>query len=213
MTRLKRRGANRIGKSNYDQGFHLDNHAAGGIAISQLPEANALDTAKAVRAEMQRLAGQFPAGLRYDVPFDTTKFIEASIDEVYHTLFEAGALVLLVILVFLQNWRATLVPATTVPITIVGAFAAMAALGFSINLLTLFALVLCIGIVVDDAIVVVEGVAQHIESGRGRKAQQSRPCANSSVRSSGSPWCWPVSFCRPRSSPASPVKCTGNSPW
>ena len=104
--------------------------------------------------------------MRYDVPFDTTIFVKESIHEVYQTLLEAGVLVLIVILVFLQNWRATMVPATTVPVTIVGAFAAMALLGFSINLLTLFALVLCIGIVVDDAIVVVEGVAQQMEKGK-----------------------------------------------
>ncbi len=114
---------------------------------------------------MTRLAAQFPKGLRHDVPLDTTVFVTASIDEVYKTLLEAGVLVLLVILVFLQDWRATLVPATTVPITVIGAFAAMAALGFSINLLTLFAIVLCIGIVVDDAIVVVEGVSQHMAEG------------------------------------------------
>ena len=155
-----------LGSANYNQGFHFDSMPAGGIAIYQQPDANALDTAKAVRAEMDRIAKGFPQGLAFDIPFDTTTFVSASIDEVYYTLYEAGILVLIVILIFLQNWRATLVPATTVPITVIGAFAAMAALGFSINLLTLFALVLCIGIVVDDAIVVVEGVAQHIETGK-----------------------------------------------
>ena len=115
---------------------------------------------------MAELAKSFPAGVAYDVPFNTTRFVQASISEVYHTLLEAAALVLIVILVFLQDWRAgMLVPATTVPVTIIGAFAAMAALGFSINLSTLFAIVLAIGIVVDDAIVVVEGAAHHIEQG------------------------------------------------
>ena len=99
------------------------------------------------------------------MPFDTTIFVKTSINEVYKTLIEAGVLVLIVILVFLQDWRATLVPATTVPVTIIGAFAAMAALGFTINLSTLFGIVLAIGIVVDDAIVIVEGVAHHIERG------------------------------------------------
>ena len=107
----------------------------------------------------------FPQGLAWDIPFDTTRFVNASIDEVYKTLIEAGVLVLIVILVFLQDWRATLVPATTVPVTIIGAFALMAALGFTVNLSTLFALVLSIGIVVDDAIVVVEGAAHHLERG------------------------------------------------
>ncbi len=108
---------------------------------------------------MQELARAFPQGLAWDVPFDTTRFVNASIDEVYKTLIEAAVLVLVVILVFLQDWRATLVPATTVPVTIIGAFAAMAALGFTVNLSTLFAVMLAIGIVVDDAIVVVEGAA------------------------------------------------------
>ena len=100
-------------------------------------------------------------------------FVRESVNEVYHTLFEAGVLVLVVIMVFLQDWRATLVPATTVPVTIIGAFAAMAVLGFTINLLTLFAVVLAIGIVVDDAIVVVEGAAQHMERGSARSRRAS----------------------------------------
>ena len=114
---------------------------------------------------MAALAARFPQDIKFDVPFDTTKFVSASINEVYKTLIEAGLLVLIVILIFLQNWRAMLVPATTVPVTIIGAFAAMAALGFTINLSTLFAIVLAIGIVIDDAIVVVEGAAHNIEQG------------------------------------------------
>ena len=114
---------------------------------------------------MQSLAKKFPEGMVYSIPFDTTLFVQQAIREVYKTLIEAAFLVLIVILVFLQDWRAMLVPATTVPVTIIGAFAAMAALGFSINLSTLFAIVLAIGIVVDDAIVVVEGAAHNIEKG------------------------------------------------
>src|SRR6185437_9702751 len=129
------------------------------------PGANALDVAQEVRARMAQLSKAFPQGLAYDVPFDTTVFVKTSIDEVYKTLIEAAALVLIVILVFLQDWRAMLVPATTVPVTIVGAFAAMAALGFTINFATLFAIVLAIGIVVDDAIIVVEGAAHNIDHG------------------------------------------------
>ena len=176
ITRLRDVARLELGSVNYNQDFHFDNRAAGGITIYQLPDANALDTARAVRAELARLAPNFPAGMRYDVPFDTTIFVKESIHEVYQTLFEAGVLVLIVILVFLQNWRATMVPATTVPVTIVGAFAAMALLGFSINLLTLFALVLCIGIVVDDAIVVVEGVAQQMETGKSARMRRSTRC-------------------------------------
>ena len=166
VTRLRDVARIELGSQNYGQSFHVDGQPAGGIAIFQQPGANALDTAKAVRAELEAAAKGFPAGVSYDVPLDTTVFVKASIHEVYKTLLEAGVLVLLVIVVFLQDWRATLVPATTVPITVVGAFAAFAAMGFSINLLTLFALVLCIGIVVDDAIVIVEGVAKHVEEGK-----------------------------------------------
>ena len=169
ITRLRDIGRIELGAQTYSQFFKMDGNVAGGIAIYQLPEANALDTAKRVRATMAELAKNFPKGLRYDIPFDTTLFVKASVNEVYHTLFETGALVLIVIIIFLQNWRATLVPATTVPVTIIGAFAAMAVMGFSINLLTLFAVVLAIGIVVDDAIVVVEGVSQHVERGQSPK--------------------------------------------
>ena len=131
----------------------------------QSPGANALEVEKAVETKMAALAAAFPQDIKYETPFDTTKFVSASIHEVYKTLIEAGVLVLVVILIFLQDWRAMLVPATTVPVTIIGAFAAMAALGFTVNISTLFAIVLAIGIVVDDAIVVVEGAAHNIEQG------------------------------------------------
>ncbi len=166
ITRLKDVARIEMGSQNYSQFFKVDEHPAGGVAIYQLPAANAIATGQAVRAEMTRIAKTFPKEISWDIPFDTTMFVTASISEVYHTLFEAGILVLLVIMIFLQDWRATLVPATTVPVTIIGAFACMAGMGFSINLLTLFAIVLCIGIVVDDAIVVVEGVAKKVEQGQ-----------------------------------------------
>ena len=165
LTRLSDVARVELGSLSYGQFFRFDGRPAAGLAIYQSADANALQTAKAVRETMQRLSGQFPTGLTYAVPLDTSLFVKASIDEVYKTLIEAGFLVLLVIMLFLQDWRATLVPATTVPVTIIGAFAAMAAMGFSINLLTLFAMVLAIGIVVDDAIVVVEGVTQKMEAG------------------------------------------------
>src|SRR5262249_44277157 len=135
------------------------------------PGANALSVATEVREKMRELEREFPQGLIAEIPFDTTRFVEQSIHEVYKTLYEAAFLVLIVILVFLQDWRAMLVPGTTVPVTIIGAFAAMAALGFMINFSTLFAIVLAIGIVVDDAIVVVEGAVHNIEKGMsGREA-------------------------------------------
>jgi len=154
-----------LGAQTYSTTSHINGKPNSGLAIYQLPDANALDVAKAVKAKMAELAKAFPPGLAYEVPFDTTRFVTASIHEVFMTLIEAGILVLIVIVIFLQDWRAMLVPATTIPVTIIGAFAAMAALGFTINTTTMFGIVLAIGIVVDDAIVIVEGVAHHIERG------------------------------------------------
>jgi HAE1 family hydrophobic/amphiphilic exporter-1 len=165
VTRVRDVGSVELGAQTYSQLFSLNKQPAVGIGVFQSPGANALEVEKAVQKKMAELSRAFPQGIKYDTPFDTTKFVNASIHEVYKTLIEAGLLVLFVILVFLQDWRAMLVPATTVPVTIIGAFAAMAALGFTINLSTLFAIVLAIGIVVDDAIVVVEGAAHNIEQG------------------------------------------------
>jgi HAE1 family hydrophobic/amphiphilic exporter-1 len=165
VTRVRDVGWVELGAQTYSQVFSLNKRPAAGIGVFQTPGANALEVEKAVEKKMAELALAFPQDIKYDTPFDTTKFVSASIAEVYKTLLEAGLLVLIVILVFLQDWRAMLVPATTVPVTIIGAFAAMAALGFTINLSTLFAIVLAIGIVVDDAIVVVEGAAHNIELG------------------------------------------------
>jgi hydrophobic/amphiphilic exporter-1 (mainly G- bacteria), HAE1 family len=171
ITRLRDVGRVELGSQTYAQIFTLDGKPAAGLAIYQAPGANALDVAHAVREKMSVLAGEFPQGLAYSVPFDTTTFVEQSIHEVYKTLYEAAILVLIVVLVFLQDWRAMLIPATTVPVTIIGAFAAMAALGFTVNFSTLFAIVLAIGIVVDDAIVVVEGAVHNMEKGMsGREA-------------------------------------------
>ena len=165
ITRVRDIGRAELGAQTYSQVFTLNGRPAAGIGIFQSPGANALGVEQVVTRRMGELAAAFPQGMAYDVPFDTTAFVNESIREVYQTLFETAILVLIVIVVFLQDWRAMLVPATTVPVTIVGAFAAMAALGFSVNLSTLFAIVLAIGIVVDDAIVVVEGAAHHIDRG------------------------------------------------
>src|SRR5215470_17729316 len=165
ITRVRDIARVELGAQTYGQDFRLDGRPAAGMAIFQSPGANALDVGTEVKAKMAVLATEFPQGLTYDIPFDTTKFVKEAINEVYKTLYEAAILVLIVILAFLQDWRAMLVPATTVPVTIIGAFAAMAALGFTVNLSTLFAIVLAIGIVVDDAIVVVEGAAHNIEKG------------------------------------------------
>jgi len=165
VTRVRDVGHVELGAQTYSESFTRDGKPAAGIAISQTPESNSLAVANAVRARMAELAKNFPQGMTYSIPYDTTKFVKASISEVYDTLYEAAVLVLVVILAFLQDWRAMLVPATTVPVTIIGSFAAMAALGFTVNLSTLFALVLSIGIVVDDAIVVVEAASAHMERG------------------------------------------------
>jgi hydrophobic/amphiphilic exporter-1 (mainly G- bacteria), HAE1 family len=135
------------------------------IAVFALPGANALQVAAETRNLMTQMSKAFPPGLKYTTLYDTTLFINQSIHAVYQTLIEAGILVLIVIMLFLQNFRAMLVPATTVPVTIIGAFAAMALLGFTVNLMTLFALILSIGIVVDDAIVIVENTSRYIEQG------------------------------------------------
>jgi hydrophobic/amphiphilic exporter-1 (mainly G- bacteria), HAE1 family len=165
ITRVRDVGRVELGAQTYGQFFDLDGKQAAGMAVFQTPGANALNVASEVNAKMDALAKAFPQGAAYSIPFNTTIFVSQSIDEVYKTLFEAAVLVLIVILVFLQDWRAMLVPATTVPVTIIGAFAAMAALGFSVNLSTLFAIVLAIGIVVDDAIVVVEAASHNMEKG------------------------------------------------
>ena len=129
----------------------------------------ALDTAKIVKAKIAELSKDFPEGMRYEIRYDTTPFIRESIQEVFKTLLDSVILVALVVLLFLQNWRSALIPLIAVPVAIIGTFAVMAAFGFSLNNLTLFGLVLAIGIVVDDAIVVVESVEHHIENGMAPK--------------------------------------------
>ncbi len=163
LARVKDVARVELGSQSYDQWCEIGGQPAASILIFQLPGANALEVAENVRLAMEEIKPSFPDGLEYIIPFDTTIFVDESIHEVYKTLIEAGVLVLIVILVFLQDWRAVLIPATTVPVTIIGAFAAMAALGFSINMLQLFGLVLAIGIVVDDAIVIVENAMHHID--------------------------------------------------
>jgi HAE1 family hydrophobic/amphiphilic exporter-1 len=169
VTRLKDVARIELGAMTYDTYNQRTGRPTAAIGIFQSPGSNALEVAANVRAVMKRLAKDFPEGLTYEVALDTTQFVQASIHEVYKTLLEAGLLVLIVIMVFLQDWRALLIPATTVPVTIIGAFFAMAMMGYTVNMLTLFGLVLAIGIVVDDAIVVVENAAHHIEQGMAPK--------------------------------------------
>ncbi|MFO0967238.1 MAG: efflux RND transporter permease subunit [Gemmataceae bacterium] len=154
-----------MGAQSYDPTCTLDRRPSVALSVYQLPGSNALDVAKRVRTRMRELKEHFPPGYDYAIVYDTTPFIRESITEVFETLFDAIVLVAFVVLVFLQNWRSTLIPLVAVPVAVVGTFAVMAAIGFSLNNLTLFGLVLAIGIVVDDAIVVVEAVEHHIEHG------------------------------------------------
>ena len=165
ITRVKDVARVELGAKNYNRLSTFNGQPSTAIAIYQLPGANALDLAEQVRAKMDELNARFPEGLEYRIPYDTTRFVEASIDEVYETLVIAVLLVVVVIFVFLQDWRATIIPCAAIPVSLVGTFAAMACLGFSINMLTLFGIILAIGIVVDDAIVVVENTSRHLEAG------------------------------------------------
>jgi HAE1 family hydrophobic/amphiphilic exporter-1 len=154
-----------MGSLNYAQVGAFNGRPAGVVAAFQLPGSNALDVASSVRETMEQLKKRFPPGMDYQVSLDTTAPVKAGIEEILITLAEAIGLVVLVVFVFLQSWRATLIPLLTVPVSLVGVFAVFPFLGFSINTLSLFALVLAIGLVVDDAIVVVEAVEHHIEAG------------------------------------------------
>jgi len=158
-----------LGAKSYSVASYLDGKPAVALAIFQLPGSNAVRTAHAVRALMNELSKSFPHGLEYTIVYDPTQFIEQSVEAVIHTLFEAVALVLIVVLVFLQTWRATIIPLLAVPVSLIGTFAVMSVFGFSLNNLSLFGLVLAIGIVVDDAIVVVEAVEHNIEQGMSPK--------------------------------------------
>lgn len=158
-------GGIELGAKNQDQSCTLDGSPSVGLAVYQLPGSNALGTADQVRAKMEELKGLFPDGVDYSIVYDTTPFIAESIHEVFKALRDAIILVAIVVLAFLQSWRATIIPLIAVPVAIIGTFAVMAGLGFSLNNLSLFGLVLAIGIVVDDAIVVVEAVEHAIERG------------------------------------------------
>jgi multidrug efflux pump len=165
LTRLRDVARIELGVDAYNLRSRLDNRQAVAIVMFQAPNANALQMAADVVSTMEELKQDFPPGLKYSIVYDTTQFVRESINAVIHTLFEAIALVVLVVIVFLQTWRASVIPLLAVPISIVGTFAVMLAFGFSINTLSLFGLVLAIGIVVDDAIVVVENVERNIASG------------------------------------------------
>ncbi len=151
-----------------------------GIGVQLSPSGNALAAATSVRAKMEELSKYFPEGMTYSIPYDSSNFVSISITKVAHTLLEAVALVFLVMFLFLQNWRYTIIPTIVVPIALLGTFATLLALGFSINVLTMFGMVLVIGIVVDDAIVVVENVERIMsEEGLPPRKPHAKPWAKS----------------------------------
>ncbi|SEM44911.1 multidrug efflux pump [Gemmobacter aquatilis] len=152
-----------IGQESYGSAARFDGKTAAGFAVNLATGANAVSTAEAVRAQLDQIATTLPAGVTVTVPYDTSPFVKESITKVYHTLIEAVVLVFLVILVFLQSWRATLIPTIAVPVVLLGTFGVLSAFGMSINTLTMFAMVLAIGLLVDDAIVVVENVERVME--------------------------------------------------
>lgn len=165
VTRLKDVARVEMGAADYTLRSLLDGKPAVAIAVLQAPGSNAIEIADNIHATMEQLQLSMPDGVKYEIVYDTTKFVRASIEKVVDTLLEAVALVVLVVILFLQTWRASIIPLLAVPVSIIGTFAVMYAFGFSINALTLFGLVLAIGIVVDDAIVVVENVERNIENG------------------------------------------------
>jgi HAE1 family hydrophobic/amphiphilic exporter-1 len=165
LVRLKDVGRSELGAEDYSSDLIFNGHDAVGIGITQLPGANALDVDRDAKAELQRLAKNFPPGLRYAIAFDTTTVVGESIRDVLITLLEAILLVIAVIYIFLQDWRSTIIPAVTIPVSLVGTFAFVKLLGFSINTLTLFGITLATGLVVDDAIVVIENVQRHLSEG------------------------------------------------
>ncbi|MEK6204516.1 MAG: efflux RND transporter permease subunit, partial [Amylibacter sp.] len=163
-----------LGAKSYVTNSYLNNKPAVALGVFQRPGSNALATADEILVKMKELSKDFPPGLEYQIVYNPTKFISASINAVYKTIFEAILLVIIVVLVFLQSWRMAIIPLLAIPVSLVGTFAVMLALGFSLNLLTLFGLILAIGIVVDDAIVVVENVERNIKDGKSARDASAR---------------------------------------
>jgi hydrophobic/amphiphilic exporter-1 (mainly G- bacteria), HAE1 family len=178
LVRLRDIGSAELGAETYASTLRFMGVEAVGFGVIALPTANALDVERGVLGEMERLKAFFPPGMQYRVAFNTTEVIAESISEVLQTLFEAIALVVLVMFLFLQSWRATLIPTLTIPVSLIGTFAFVKLLGFSINTLTLFAIVLATGIVVDDAIVVIENIERHIQTFR----KNARQAASEAMR-------------------------------
>mgnify|MGYP003630356643 CR=1 FL=1 len=169
LTRVRDIARVELGARDYSTNSYLDGKPAVAMGIFQRPGSNALATAETIESTMEALSEQFPEGLIHRIVYNPTEFIEQSVDAVYHTIFEAAALVILVIILFLQSWRAAIIPVIAIPVSLIGTFAVMAGLSFSLNNLSLFGLVLAIGIVVDDAIVVVENIERNLAQGLSSK--------------------------------------------
>ncbi len=165
LVQVKDIGRVELGAQDYSTFLRFNGHEGVGLGIAQLPGSNALQVAKAVKAELARLAQDFPPGIKYQIAFDSTAFVNESLSEVIFTLVQAIALVILIIFIFLQDWRTTIIPVLTIPTSLIGTFIFVKAFGFSLNTLTLFGLTLATGMVVDDAIIVVENISRLIESG------------------------------------------------
>src|SRR6202043_3587701 len=174
VTRIRDIARVELGAQDYNRNAYLDNKVATAIAVYQRPGSNALAAAESIHALMEEQSRNFPSGLSYRIVYDTTAFIRESVDEVVKTLFAAAVLVAIVIILFLQTWRAAIIPIAAIPVSLIGTFFVMQAAGFSINNLTLFGMVLAIGIVVDDAIVVIENVERYLRQGLGPKEAAHR---------------------------------------
>ncbi len=200
-----------MGAADYSLRSLLDNKAAVGMGVFQAPGSNAIQISENVHKVMAELKQTMPDGVDYEIVYDTTQFVRASIESVIHTLLEAIALVVVVVIVFLQTWRASIIPLVAVPVSIVGTFAVMYVFGFSINALSLFGLVLAIGIVVDEP----SSSWRTSNAISPKVSHQCRrpiaPCRRSLGRSSRSRWSSSRSSCRSPSSPGSPASSTASS--
>ena len=212
VTRLRDVARIELGASDYALRSLLDNKPAVAIGVFAAPGANALQISDNVRRTMAEIKKAMPEGVDYEIVYDPTQFVRASIKAVVRTLLEATALVVLVVILFLQTWRASIIPLVAVPVSIVGTFSLLYVFGFSINALSLFGLVLAIGIVVDDAIVVVENVERNIAAGpQSARGDLPGDEARSPTRSSPSRWCWSRCSCRSPSSAACRASSTSSS--
>ncbi len=192
VVRLRDVATVQLAALDYSSNSYLDHDPAVALAIFQRPGSNALATAKGINVLMEQLAKRFPSGVKYAIVYNPTQFIQLSVDAVIDTIFEAIVLVVLVVIVFLQTWRAAVIPLVAIPVSLIGTFLFMAAFGYTLNNLSLFGLVLAIGIVVDDAIVVVENVERNIASACRRAMPRARAWTKSARR-----WWRLRSFCAP----------------